>query len=186
METPELFDAILADLSRTLRQVDATQVERLKAAILSADRVFIVGKGRSGLQMKAFAMRLMHLGLTVHVVDDVTTPALSRNDLLLVGSSSGRTASLLRHVDTAQEIGTSIATLTGNLESPIAAAAKILVHIPASNFKAGAQSGEDTVLVMGSLFEQCLGLVCDLLIIRLKHALQVDESAMNARHANLE
>ena len=186
METPELFDAILADLARALRRVDATQVEDLKEAILSADRVFIAGRGRSGLQMKAFAMRLMHLGLTVHVVDDVTTPAVAEADLLLVGSSSGRTASLLRHVDTAKGIGTSIAAVTGNLESPIAAAAKILVHIPASNFKAGANTGEDSVLVMGSLFEHCLGLLCDLLIIRLKRALQVDESAMNARHANLE
>ena len=94
METSELFDAILADLSRTLGQVDATQVEDLQEAILSADRIFIAGKGRSGLQMKAFAMRLMHLGLTVHVVDDVTAPALAERDLLLVGSSSGRTASL--------------------------------------------------------------------------------------------
>ncbi|MDE2857918.1 MAG: SIS domain-containing protein [Chloroflexota bacterium] len=186
METPELFEAILADLSRTLRQVDARQVEHLKEAILSADRVFIAGKGRSGLQMKAFAMRLMHLGLTVHVVDDVTTPSIAAADLLLIGSSSGRTASLLRHVDTAKETGTSIATFTGNLESPIAAAAQTLVHIPASNFKAGAESGEESVLVMGSLFEHCLGLVCDLLVIRLKQALGVDESAMNARHANLE
>lgn len=186
METPELFEAILADLSRALRQVDATQVERLQEAMLSADRIFIAGRGRSGLQMKAFAMRLMHLGLTVHVLDDVTTPSIAAADLLLIGSASGRTDSLLRHVATAKEIGTSIATFTGNLESPIAAAAKTLVHIPASNFKAGAKSGEDSVLVMGSLFEHCLGLTCDLLIIRLKHALGVDESAMNARHANLE
>ena len=186
METPELFEAILADLSRTLRRVDATQVERLQAAILSADRVFIAGKGRSGLQMKAFAMRLMHLGLTVHVLDDVTTPSVAKADLLLIGSSSGRTASLLHHVASAKAIGTSIAAVTGNLESPISAAAKTVIHIPATNFKAGANSGEDSVLVMGSLFEHCLGLVCDLLTIRLKHALRVDESAMNARHANLE
>ena len=39
---------------------------------------------------------------------------------------------------------------------------------------------------MGSLFEHCLGLLCDLLIIRLKVALNVDEAQMNARHANLE
>ncbi|MCY4069781.1 MAG: SIS domain-containing protein [Chloroflexi bacterium] len=186
METPELFDAILADLSRALKQVDATQVEDLQEAILSAERIFIAGKGRSGLQMKAFAMRLMHLGLTVHVVDDVTTPSVADADLLLIGSSSGRTASLLRHVATAQAIGASIATVTGNLESPIAASAKTLVHIPATNFKSGANHGEDSVLVMGSLFEHCLGLLCDLLIIRLKHAFGVDESAMNARHANLE
>ena len=181
----ELVDAILADVGRTLRQVDADEVEALGAALLSAERVFLAGKGRTGLQMRAFAMRLMHLGLRVHVVDDVTTPALGAGDLLLIGSSSGRTGSLLRYVETVGAAGARLATLTGNLESPIAAAADCRVYIPATNFKAGGRAGE-SVLVMGSLFEHCLGLLCDLLIIRLKAALNVDEAAMNARHANLE
>ena len=113
METPELIDAIQGDIGRALRQVDPGQVDDLCAAILSADRIFIAGKGRSGLQMKAFAMRLMHLGVTVHVVDDVTTPAIAAADLLLIGSASGRTGSLLRYIDTARETGARLATITG-------------------------------------------------------------------------
>ena len=182
----ELVEAIVADVGRTLRRVDADEVEALGAALLTADRVFLAGKGRTGLQMRAFAMRLMHLGLTVHVVDDVTTPAIGAGDLLLIGSSSGRTGSLLRYVETVGATGARLATLTGNLDSPIAAAADRCVYIPATNFKAGGRAGQDSVLVMGSLFEHCLGLLCDLLIIRLKAALSVDEAAMNARHANLE
>ena len=189
MEHRELVDAILADIARALQQVDAAQIEALGSTLLSAERIFIAGKGRTGLQMRAFAMRLMHLGLTVHVVDDVTTPAIGEGDLLLIGSSSGRTGSLLRYVDSVSATGATgakLATLTGNLDSPIAAAADALVYIPASNFKAGGKSGEGSVLVMGSLFEHCLGLLCDLLIIRLKAALNVDQAEMNARHANLE
>ena len=186
MQTPDLIDAMLADLSRALRAVNPAEIDALQAALLSADRIFIAGKGRSGLQMRAFAMRLMHLGLTVHVVDDVTTPAIGAGDLLLIGSSSGRTASLLRHIDTARESGAALAALTGNLDSPIAAAADTIVYIAATNFKAGRGGSGDTVFVMGSLFEHCLGLLCDLIIICLKAALAVDESAMNARHANLE
>ncbi|MCY3979222.1 MAG: SIS domain-containing protein [Chloroflexi bacterium] len=186
METPELIDAILADIGRALRQVDPAQVDDICAAIQSADRIFITGKGRSGLQMKAFAMRLMHLGFCVHVVDDVTTPAIGAGDLLLIGSSSGRTGSLLRYVDTAREAGARLATFTGVMNSPIAAAAASVAHIPATNFKAGSPSAVDSVLVMGSLFEHCLGLLCDLIVIRLKAARGMDETAMNARHANLE
>ena len=182
----ELVNAILADVGRTLRQVDADEVEALLSALLSAERVYLAGKGRTGLQMRAFAMRLMHLGLTVHVVDDVTTPAIGAGDLLLIGSSSGRTGSLLRYVETVDATGARLATLTGNIESPIAAAADNRIYIPATNFKAGGKAGADSVLVMGSLFEHCLGLLCDLLIIRLKAALDVDEAQMNARHANLE
>ena len=186
MDYHELVDAILDDIGRTLGQVDPAQVEALQAALLSAERVFIAGKGRTGLQMRAFAMRLMHLGLKIHIVDDVTTPAIGAADLLLIGSSSGRTSSLLRYVDTVSAVGANLAALTGNLDSPIAAAADTIVHIPASNFKAGGPRGEQSILVMGSLFEHCLGLLCDLLIIRLKAQLKVTEAEMNARHANLE
>jgi len=186
VETPDLIQAIIADIGRTLEQVDSAQVDEICAAILAADRVFIAGKGRSGLQMRAFAMRLMHLGMTAHVVDDVTTPAIGVGDLLLIGSSSGRTSSLLRYVDTVRETGAALAVFTGNLDSPIAAAARTVTYIPASNFKAGQNTGIDSVLVMGSLFEHCLGLLCDLIIIRLKAARGIDEAAMNAFHANLE
>lgn len=182
----ELVDSIMADIGRTLRQVDADAVEALGAAVLAAERVFLAGKGRTGLQMRAFAMRLMHLGLQVHVVDDVTTPAIGAGDLLLIGSSSGRTGSLLRYVESLDATGAQLAALTGNLDSPLAAAANCRVYIPATNFKAGAGAGDSSALVMGSLFEHCLGLLCDLLIIRLKAALGVDEARMNARHANLE
>ena len=186
MDTPELIDAILADIGRAMGQVDPAEIDALGHVILAADRVFIAGKGRSGLQMKAFAMRLMHLGLTVHVVDDVTTPAIGAGDLLLLGSASGRTGSLLRHIDTARNAGAKLAAFSGDRESPIAQAAATLLYIPASNFKAGRQTGGESVLVMGSLFEHCLGLLCDLIVIRLKAALEMEEAAMNARHANLE
>ena len=169
-----------------MRQIDPAQVDDICSEILSADRIFIAGKGRSGLQMKAFAMRLMHLDLTVHVVDDVTTPAIGAGDLLLIGSASGRTGSLLRYIDTERDAGAKLATITGIMDSSIAAAAASVLHIPATNFKAGSSSAVDSVLVMGSLFEHCLGLLCDLIIIRLKAARGVDETAMNARHANLE
>ena len=186
MTTAELIGAILDDLRRALTQVEPGEVEALQKAILAAERIFIAGKGRSGLQMKAFGMRLMHLGFSAHVVDDVTTPAIGAGDLLLIGSSSGRTASLLRYAADAEAAGAKLAVITGNPDAPIAASAQTLLRIPASNFKAGRASGVESVLVMGSLFEHSLGLICDLLIIRLKDALDVDESVMRARHANLE
>jgi hypothetical protein len=60
--------------------------------ILAANRVFVVGAGRTGLALKMAAMRLMHLGLVVHVAGEVTSPAIGRCDLLLVASGSGTPA----------------------------------------------------------------------------------------------
>lgn len=186
MDGIELIEAILADIGRTLRAVEPEQIDTMEAALMAAERIFVAGKGRSGLQMRAFAMRLMQLGFRVHVVDEVTTPAIGAGDLLLIGSASGRTASLAAYVEAARAAGASLAAFSGDRESPIAQAADTLVHIPASNFKAGRSRGDGAVLVMGSLFEHSLGLLCEMLIIQLKAALQQPEAAMRARHANLE
>lgn len=186
MQTNDLMNAMINDLSRTLGLVDVAQIEALQAAILKAHRIFIAGKGRTGLQMKAFAMRLMHLGLTVHVVDDVTTPAIQAGDLLIIGSGSGRTASLVCYAETVAKHGASLATITGNSSSPIADVADVVVYIPASNFKSDQENSSETVLVMGSLFEHVLGLVCDLMVIQLKQKRDQSDDAMNMRHANLE
>ena len=52
--------------------------------------------------MRGFAMRLMHLGLQVYVVDDVTTPAIKTEDLLIIGSASGNTKSLVQYAGQAK------------------------------------------------------------------------------------
>ena len=184
METTELIDDILGDIRAALEAVDAAQIDALQREILAANRVFVAGKGRTGLQMRAFAMRLMHLGLSVHVVDEVTTPAVGAGDLLLLGSSSGRTRSLVGAVESLAGLDARLAVICGSLDSPIARAADALVYLPATNFKAG--GGADSALVMGALFEHCLGLLGEMLVIRLKEALAVDDAEMNARHANIE
>ena len=186
METENLVSAILDDLSTTLRQLDESQINKLETAILEANRIFVAGKGRTGLQMRGFAMRLMHLGLTVHVVDDVSTPAIQSGDLLIIGSGSGRTMSLVRYAEAVQKIGASLATITGNQSAPIAELAQTIVFIPAKIFQSDAQTKTKSVLLMGSLFEHSLGLLCDLMVIQLKDLLKQSEDDMNERHANLE
>lgn len=62
--------------------------------------------------LKAFAMRLMHIGLKVHVVGDVVTPALQKGDLLLLASASGETASLVNVATKAKQLGGTVVLLT--------------------------------------------------------------------------
>ena len=51
------------------------------------------------------AMRLMHLGLTVHIAGDTTTPAITSGDLLLVASGSGTTSGVVKSAETARKPG---------------------------------------------------------------------------------
>ena len=83
-------------LTDCLSRVNESQLDALGEAILSADRIFVTGAGRSLLALRAIAMRFMHLGLTAYVVGDVTTPAFGAGDLLIAGSGSGTTGSVVR------------------------------------------------------------------------------------------
>jgi len=48
-------------------------VEAFIRELLNAKRIYVMGAGRSGLVAKAFAMRLMHLGLQAFVVGETIT-----------------------------------------------------------------------------------------------------------------
>jgi 6-phospho-3-hexuloisomerase len=182
----ELVNTVLAELESTLRSINTHDLQLLKAVIVQAPRVFVAGKGRSGLQMRGFAMRVMHMGLTVHVIDDVTTPAIAPADLLLIGSSSGRTASLVEYAKRAKSLGAGLGLITSATSSPIAERADVIVRLNAPSPKVKDANAKRSIQPMGNLFEQALGVLLDILTLELMEALNLDSDQMFRRHANLE
>lgn len=85
---------ILKELERTLSQIDDAEMQAMAEHILQAGQVFVAGAGRSGLMGKAFAMRLMQMGMQAYVAGETVTPGIGPNDLLLLCSGSGETGSL--------------------------------------------------------------------------------------------
>ena len=182
----DLVPALLDELDHALHSVAGDDVERLKQAILAAQHIFVCGKGRSGLHMRAFAMRLMHLGLPAFVVDDVTTPAIGAGDLLVIGSGSGHTASLVGYAQRAKSLGAQVALVTASLNSPLRTLADVIVRIEAASPKVDPAGQMRSFQPMANLFEQSLGLVLDMTTIVLMADLNKTEAQMFARHANLE
>lgn len=136
--------------------------------------------------MRAFAMRLMHLGLPVHIVDEITTPAIECGDLLLIGSGSGQTESLVRFAQTAKKIGAGVALITATASSPIGELAGIIVRLAAPTPKASDSDLSASIQPMGSRFEASLGALSDVLILLLMDDLNASAEQMFTRHANLE
>ena len=187
MQLNQLVAQVTQEIGECLQRVPLEQIRSAVAAIDRARRVYVAGAGRSGLAMRAFAMRMMHMGKTVHVVGDVTTPGIADGDLLVIGSGSGSTGSLQVIAERAKKHGALLLLLTIVPDSPIGALADVVVQIPAPSSKA--PDAADTVASlqpMGSLFEQSLFMLGDVLIVALmqKHGLSAD--TMFARHANLE
>lgn len=150
---------------------------RLAQAVQSHCRIFVSGAGRSRLMLMAFAMRLTQMGYTAFVAGDVTTPAITANDLLIVASASGTTHGVCHCTEVAQKCGADLFSISTCNESPLAALHPVDVLVTAPS-KAG---GDNDRFPMGTLFEQALLLFLDDTIAALPFDPQI-----RTRHANLE
>ncbi|SDC92594.1 6-phospho-3-hexuloisomerase [Paenibacillus sp. UNCCL117] len=176
---------IVKELQLSAAQIAAEEAEKLARLLLSADRVFLAGAGRSGLMGRAFAMRLMHMGLQAYVVGETVTPGIAANDVLVIGSGSGETKSLVSMVHKAKELGAAVALVTTAPESAIGRLASASVKLPGLP-KDRLDGSVTTVQPMASLFEQTLLLFYDSVILRMMELKGLSSDMMYARHANLE
>ena len=174
-------DATLVD---ALAQLNPLSLERAVSELHAAKSVFVLGAGRSGLALRMTAMRLMHLGLTVHVVGEVTTPAIGRGDVLLAASGSGTTEAIVRSAKTAIDVGAVVITLTTATNSPLAGLSSVLVEVPAAEKLDRAAT--KSVQYAGSLFEQAVVTIGDAFFhsLWLRSGRSADD--LWPRHANLE
>lgn len=183
----DVIEQILSEMTICLRQVRVESLVQAGEMIESASRIFVAGAGRSGLCMRALGMRLMHLGKTVYVVGETTTPSITAEDLLIIGSGSGRTASLLSMAEQAQRKEAGILLFTTDADSPLANMADHRIVIRAPSYRAY-EGGHNlpSVQPLGTLFEQSMFILCDSLILRLMQRTGVSAIEMVERHANLE
>lgn len=174
----------LQDLADAVLDADQASSERALDLLADAERVFVHGAGRSGLALRMTAMRLMHLGLEVHVVGEVTTPAIERGDVLLVASGSGTTAGIVQAARTAVDVGARVLAVSTTDDSPLAALADTTLVLPAATKTD--RSGTASAQYAGSLFEQGVVLLGDALFHALWQRSGHDADDLWPRHANLE
>ena len=177
-----LLEQILGEVLTCVRQVSAESLAQAEVLLETTPRIFVAGAGRSGLCMRALAIRLMHLGKTVYVVGETITPGIAAADLLILGSGSGRTTGLLAMAEKVRNQGAQILLFTTDATSPLAELADHQIVIPAPSLR----ETEGSLQPMGSLFEQSLLILCDSLILKLMQQSGVDAAQMLQRHANLE
>lgn len=167
---------IQAEIAATLAGVDGPAAERLIDLLDAAPAVFLAGAGRSGLVARGLAIRLMHIGKTVHVAGETTAPAIRGGDALLIVSGSGRTGSMTGLARTAGAAGARIALLTAVAETELAGRADAAVVLPLA----------ESAQPLASLFEQAALLFCDGAVMDLMRRRGVRAEEMALRHANLE
>ena len=186
MKFNDYSSIVLKEIEETLGDIDQTNITYLMKQIMDAPRIFIAGVGRTGLVMRCFAMRLMHLGIKVQILGDITTTAISKNDLLLIGSGSGETSSLLSIAKKAQNLGVKTYLVTINPDSRIGDLAQACLKIQAPSPKLSQKHEKSSIQPMGSLFEQTLLLTLECISVMIMQEKKLDSERMFVNHANLE
>jgi len=178
---------IITELLHNADFLKDQEFENLAEGIQTAHHIFLSGKGRSGLAITAFANRLMHLGFSVSLIGEITTPHTAKGDLLIIGSGSGETESLISLAQKAKKQGVKVALITMDSRSTLAKIADTCVELPGVSPK----TRNPEVLVtsiqpMGSAFEQMMLLSCDGMVLRLMELMDQTSEEMFKRHADLE
>jgi 6-phospho-3-hexuloisomerase len=168
-----------------LNSISETQVEELIAQIKKAKRVFFVGVGRVLLSLEAIAKRFAHLGIDTVVVGQITEPAITSEDLLIVGSGSGESLFPLSIARKAKNFNATIAHIGSNPNSSMKEVTDVFVRIPVQS-KLNLPEEISSVQPMTSLFEQSLLLLGDAIALMIVEEENIDMPSLWQYHANLE
>lgn len=176
---------VLGEITGVAEKTDREQLTGLVDRLIGAPRVFVTGEGRSGLMGKAFAMRLMHLGLTVYAMGETITPAVEEGDLVVAISGSGRTGGTVRAAESARSAGAAVHAVTTDPASPLGEVADAALVLPAATKYRRADEAP-TIQPLSSLFDQMTHIALDVVCLEVARRRDVDNDRARASHSNTE
>lgn len=148
--------SFLKDIESTMKALDESALVPFCESLDTASRIFVAGGGRLKPIAEYFAMRLSQLGLTVFPVGGVTTPAIAKNDVLVLLTPSADNKRLSAIAKKCYQTGAVMSVISPTATSPVADLANYLVVIPKN----------PNPRVKGSpvLYEQTLFLLTDAIV----------------------
>ena len=175
--------------------LDEESVDEFENIIINANNIFVTGAGRSGLAAKAFAMRLMHLGLSSFVVGETISPAINADDCIIAISGSGETNTIVSAAKIAKNRGSKVLAVTSYPESTLGQLAdgylfvkgRTKKEVDDENYMKRQIHGNYTSLTpLGTAFELTTLVFLDAVVSELMEKMEQTESDLKARHTVLE
>lgn len=182
-------DNILDELKEWLYSVSDEEINHLIALIAISKNIIGYGAGRMGLSLKAFIMRLSHLGKSAYYYTDTSLPCVGKEDLYIFASGSGKTRTVLQLAEIAKEKGCKIASIVGDKESPLAKLSDVKVTFKSCNGNLNSEDSPDkinSIQIMSTLNEQGLYLLGDLISKRYCDILLLNPGNLKDKHNNVE
>ena len=189
------INAILNNIRNAEEFLDDEAIDEFENVIIQSKNIFVTGAGRSGLAAKAFAMRLMHLGLSAYVVGETISPAIYEDDCIVAISGSGETNTIVSAAKIAKTRGSKVLALTSYPESSLGQLADTYILVKGrtnkeeddENYMKRQIHGNYTSLTpLGTAFELTTLVFLDAIVSELMEKMQQTESDLKARHTVLE
>jgi 6-phospho-3-hexuloisomerase len=178
----EIVKALIDENRQVLEAVPESDVEKLLDEIEQAKTIQLFAMGRMLASLRAFAMRLKHMGFDTSVVFDTTTPGIGPGDLLIVNCAV--TTIELGIIRLAKKAGARVCVITAHPENEQGKLADVTVLVPGQIF--GTRPEIRSIQPMASLLEQALFLFEDAVVMLLMEKRSVSPQDMQKRHTNLE
>lgn len=189
------INKILDNINSATKYIDEKTINKFIEILTESENVFVIGAGRSGLAAKAFAMRLMHLGISVYVVGETISPAIYANDSILAISGSGETSTIVSAVKIAKERGSKVLSLTSYPDSSIGNMSDAILFVEGRTkvdldeedyIKRQIDGNYASIAPLGTAFELTSLIFLDGLISELMHKMEKTEDDLKNRHTVLE
>ena len=159
-------------------KIPADVVQRAVEILLKAPEIFVYGAGRSGIIGRAFAMRLVQVGLAAFVIGESTTPIVRAGDAVFILSGRGESQSSIQTANIVRREGAQLVVLTGKSSSKLAHAANLSIPL---EFPEDVEQPE--LAPLGTLFESASLHFTDALISAIMRVRGESEDSMRRRHA---
>lgn len=186
MDIIDYSKLVCKEIEETVSCISKTETQSFYNVLLSKrnQNIFVYGAGRCGYVLRAFCMRLMHLGYNTYFVPDTNTPAVQKGDLFIVADGAGFLTTVSEITRLAKKNGADICALTIIPDSTIGLLGDIVIKIPGRTTAHGGIG--ESIQPGGAKFEQSLFIFLDCIIAALAEQLGFEKDSSFSRHNNLE
>ena len=185
-------NTVLNEIDTVLASIDETKLEAFVDLLTSNPDIKVLGysAGRMGSGLKAFVMRLNHLGIKASFFGDNYVPPMNSNDVFICCSNSGTTKSVVNILEIFKaKAGGKVVSFVGNDNSKMAELSDIAIEFKTCN--GGLNSADDpskinSIQPMTTLTEQAMFILFDLIVMMIIDKLNININDTKQYHSNIE
>lgn len=186
-----LVDVVQREIKEVLDSVSECKLNDF-VDMLAKPGIKVLGysAGRMGFGLKAFIMRLNHLGIDAHWFGDNYVPPMGKDDVFICCSNSGTTKSVANIMDIFKsKANGNVVAFVGNEDSKMGKEADLTIKFKTCN--GGLNSADDpskinSIQPMTTLTEQSMFILFDIVALMLISKLNIDLNETKQFHSNIE